>query len=180
MNIHETLLHWGVRTYFDSVDIVLSGQNEQKFNGELQTDIGFIYGMSTYADTVWQDNSTLITTTQAQNLYLALKNGKVFSVQYIRMDDMLTVFAGSPIIRPTPYIPVNVYHEDFNLKSSFIQNPTLITGPTLVINMWYIGMKELQELEGRGFVFGMDTTGKIPSHPNYGEYKDEHAVHKVK
>jgi hypothetical protein len=173
--LHEMLFKLGLRTYFDSVQLELTGEEQQKFNGELQTDIGFIYGMSIYADTVWQDNTPLITTTDAENLYLGLKNGKVYSVQFMRLDDLLQVFAGVPIIRPQPYTPVNVYHEDFNLKSSFIQNPTGIKDVNVIINMWYVGAKELQELEGRGIVMAIDKHGK--THPAFGEYKHEHAVH---
>ena len=108
--------------------------------------------MSIYCDTVTEDNLPLISTANAQALYLNLKWGAADFIQNIRLDDMLFNFAGATGLSPTRYLPVNV-PKDFNLDQSRYINPTMIPGPlNISLNLWYISTLTYARMEKLGLV----------------------------
>lgn len=155
--IESAILRMGLRTRTQNIPTVLNGGSTQKIGGQLQTDIGLIYGLSIYADTVDPSGNTLITTTQATNLYLTIAKGAQQFVQTLRLDDLLNVFAGSPLVRLSKFTPVLISYKDFALDVSFYSNPLLISGPEIYLMMWYIDMDSYQELINRGPDYGLAT-----------------------
>lgn len=120
-------------------------QNKLTIPDKLQTNIGLIYGISIYTDTVTADNQTLITTTEAALLYLTLKKGSADFIDSTRLDDLLFQFSGVPTLPADKYLPVHI-PAPFSLDQSFISNPTGIVAPAapatkaIQLNLWYINM----------------------------------------
>lgn len=102
----------------------------------LPTDIGFIYGISTYADSIDPDGNALITTTQAQGIYVTLKDGATSFYEDMKLSDFLNEFAGSPVVRPDKYTPTNIPR--FDISKSFYSNPNLFVNATIRLKLWYI------------------------------------------
>lgn len=140
MDITTILFNLKIRTYVMDVITVLPSPASIKFEvgKNLPETIGFIYGLSTYADGTDPDGNTLISTTQAQNIYLTLQTGATQFLEQVRLSDLLNEFAGSPVVRPNKYTPVNL--PIFDLSKSFYQNPVGYTGTEIAIRLkiWYI------------------------------------------
>ena len=118
----------------------------------LQTNIGLIFGLSIYCDTVTATNQTLITTTEAGLLYLILKQGSSDFIDGIRFDDMLFNFSGVPTLPANKYLPVHI-PAPFSLDQSYIANPTGIVAPAapatkaVQVNFWYVNMAYWKMIE---------------------------------
>jgi hypothetical protein len=155
MDIEAILFREGIATWLG--DIVTSlpadnnGAGSQKFQigKNLATNIGFIYGLSMYADGTDPNGTQLITTTQAQNMYLGLYDGATNFIQYLRLSDLLNEFAGSPIVRAQKYLPVNV--PVFDLSQSDYYNPNVYVNATLRLKLWYITNSDFDKLKATGF-----------------------------
>lgn len=122
---------------------ILNGNLKQSLGGSLQTDIGLIIGFSLDTDTLDAATNAQITTTDATNLYLTVAMGAQMYLQQIRLDKLLQVFAGVPVIQPRPYMPVFIKFTNFNLNDSFYNNPTNIgaglnPGPEVNLMLWTI------------------------------------------
>lgn len=115
----------------------------------LPTNVGFIYGLSTYADGLDPEGNTLITTTQAQGLYLNLQDGATQFFESIRMDDLLNTFAGTPVVRPQKYMPVCI--PDFDLSKSVYQNPNSFISGTIRLKIWYVQTKDWKHVKEKMF-----------------------------
>lgn len=102
----------------------------------LPTNVGLIYGMSTFADGLDPEGSTLISTTQAQGLYFTFQDGPTQFIETIRLDDLLNTFAGTPVLRPQKYTPFNI--PEFDLSKSFFSNPNLYVTSVIHLKIWYI------------------------------------------
>lgn len=171
MDLEGEFLKLGIITFADDVvtNIPTAPTNEIQIANILQQDIGWIYGLSMYADSVDPQGNTLMTTTQAQNIYLQLRNASVNFMQYIRLDDLLNTFAGSPNVRPRRYLPVNIpgtymaaeehrSSSKFDISTSSYLNPTGVVSPggaappvVLRLKMWYINSQNASDLVKRGF-----------------------------
>lgn len=139
----------------------------------LQTDVGWIYGLSVYADRVDPVSGIAITTTQAENLYLQLRNGTINFGQYIALDDLLATYAGTPVSRPVRYLPYNIpgtYAEPngegvqphFDISTSSFLNPlgylsAASPAPQTIIRLkvWYIPTFACTQLAKHGY-FNID------------------------
>ena len=176
MDFNSYILNCGLRTRIEQLKITINGQQNQTIGGELQTDIGVIYGLSSYTDGVAFDGSTLITTAQAETLFLNIKKGKIFTVQNLKLSDLQNEFAGSPLIRTDKYTPMIIYREDFDLSSSQIINPTLIPNGSAVIilNFWYIDVEDLQMLEAHGLIFNDKHPKSTSIYPYHKEAIKKH------
>jgi hypothetical protein len=108
---------------------------------QLPKSIGRIYGLSIYCDTVTPANDALITTTDAQNMYISLKDGTDLFYENVRLDDMLSTFTGVPSTRPQVYLPVSIQNE-VDLSTSYYLNPTgIVAGAnakTIALKLWFI------------------------------------------
>ena len=147
---------YNIPTQFSTIVLSFptSAQAKLIIPDKLQTNIGLIYGLSIYCDTVTSDNQTLITTTEAGLLYLILKKGSADFIDQIRLDDLLFQFSGVPTLPADKYLPVHV-PAPFSLDQSFIANPTGIVAPAapgtkaIQLNLWYINtnMYEMMKRE---------------------------------
>lgn len=165
MDLEAEFLKMGIITFCDDVvtGIPLAASNEIQIANILQQDIGWIYGVSMYADSVDPQGNTLITTTQAQNLYIQFRNASINFMQYIRLDDLLNVYNGSPVIRPRGYKPVNIPgtysgSSKFDISTSSYLNPTGIVSPAapaapivVRLKLWFINSQNATELHKKGF-----------------------------
>lgn len=155
MGIQEMLFKNGVATWIQDIVTALpistgsTGSSEFQIGKNLATNIGFIYGLSVYADGVDNSGATLISTTQAQNMYLSLADGGTQFVQYIRLSDLLNEFAGSPVVRPDKFTPLNV--PVFDLSQSYYYNPNLYINATIRLKLWYIKKADFTMLKASGF-----------------------------
>lgn len=148
MNIEALFLKLGIPTYtttiYSPLPVSAATSNTFPIAKQLPTQIGRIYGMAVYCDTFTPDNKALITTANAQVLYLTLKDGATNFVEDLRLSDMQSQFLATPNARPTNYLPVNI-PGGFDLSTSFYSNPTgLVTGPTNVtvaLKLWYISVE---------------------------------------
>jgi hypothetical protein len=179
MDLEDFFFRMGIPTYCNDVVTNIPQQvtNEIKpIQNIMQSDIGYIYGMSVYADRTDPIGNIMITTTQAQNLYLQLRNGSISFGQYIALDDMLSTYAGSPVIREKKYLPFNIPGtyadhgkgapgQHFDISQSSYLNPTGIvsaaTGPPIVIRLkfWYVPTVGATMLAKHGFF--------DPDHPRH-------------
>jgi len=162
--IEEMFMRWNVATRTQYIKMNLDGSNQQEFTGKLPTDIGQIFGLTLYADSVNNAGIQLISTTQAQNLWLNIFKGATQVIKPIRSDDMLNVYGGSPLVREKKYLPVSIPWYDFSLDQSFINNPLLYAGTTddplqVYIALWYIPVNQWNDLQSRGMIYN-------PKHPD--------------
>lgn len=163
MDMHSLLFKMGIGTWALDIITALPSTPTTTFQigKNLPTNIGFIYGMSTYADGTDPDGNTLISTTQAQNIYMTLQNGSTQFFEQIRMDDLLNVYAGSPIVRADKYMPVNI--PVFDLSKSFYQNPNSYVNSVIRLKIWYIQLNDWQVIKNH-FTFD-------PQHPQVKTHK---------
>lgn len=154
MQISDILFKLGIPTYVYTVETTLTNIAEVKIGETLPVDLGWVYGLSVNIDGATAKNATVpnITAAQAFNLYLSLKYGQSIYVNALRLTEM--VFSG-PIASTAPFanahrwLPVNV-PLNTDLKQSFISNPTLITGPVVGLNVYYIDLTSYRELVNSG------------------------------
>ena len=152
----------GINTYFTSVTtpVPTAAQTNIQIAKTIPKQIGLIYGISTYTDTVDPGNNPFITTTDASNLYLFLKDGPTEFFERIRLDELIWTFAGFPNINFRRFLPVNIFGT-FDLSTSQYVNPTGIVSaappaaPTVIrLNMWFISTASTAELMRKGFIEG--------------------------
>jgi hypothetical protein len=150
----------GVPSYVTSIITPLptNGQLTIPIAKTIPQQVGLIFGMAIDADTVDPANNPLITTANAQALYMVLKDGPTEFFQTIRLSDMLNEFAGSPVIRDKKYMPVNILG-NFDLSTSFYNNPGLIVSapvpalPTVIkLNLWFISTEGYEWMGSKGYV----------------------------
>lgn len=154
MNIQQTLFKLGIPTYCYSVETDITANNSIKIGETLPQDLGWIYGLSTNATGVTARDQTKLLPSFAQlsNLYLNLKYGQSIFVNGLRLCDLLFLDPASGIpINSSRYLEVNV-PLNTDLKLSFIDNPTLITGVTCVLNLYYIDKISYSTLVKQGLV----------------------------
>lgn len=149
--ILETLFKLGVPTLKTAIYTPLPATAELQVEiaKQLPTQIGRIYGLSIYTDTVTPDQKNLITTTDSMSLYLTLKEGMANFLEDMRLDDMLYTFTGVPSNRPVNYFPCNIPNS-FDLSTSFYSNPAgIVAGAnnkTIALNLFYISIPTYNRL----------------------------------
>lgn len=142
MDITTLLFRMGVSTWVTDIITTLpvnaggAGSSTFQIGKTLPENVGFIYGISTYADGVDALNNVLISTVQAQNLYVNFQNGPTVFAEQIRLSDLLNEFAGTPVVRPQKFTQVNI--PVFDLSKSYYQNPVLFTAATIHLKLWYV------------------------------------------
>jgi len=142
MEIQTVLFRMGIGTWSTDMVTIMPNPASPKFQigKNLPTDVGFIYGLTTYADGTDPDGNTLISTAQAQNIYITLQDGATQFFEQIRMSDLLNEFAGSPIVRGEKFLPVAI--PAFDLSKSYYQNPNSYVTATIRLKLWYIQMND--------------------------------------
>ena len=154
MQISDILFKLGIPTYVYSVETPMTNIAEVKIGETLPVDLGWVYGISINVDGATAKNATVsnITSAQAFNLYLSLKYGQSIYVNALRLTEM--IFTGptastAPFANANRWLPVNV-PLNTDLKQSFFSNPTLITGVTVTMNLYYLDVTSYRELVNSG------------------------------
>lgn len=153
----QMLFKLGIPTYTTTIysSLPVSSEVNIPIAKQLPTQIGRIYGMAIYCDSVTPDNKQLITTTDATNLYLTFKDGATNFFEDLRLTDLLSEFSGVPSPRPNSYLPVNI-PGGFDLSTSFYINPTGIvagaTGKTIALKLWYVSVPTYSTMLKKGMV----------------------------
>jgi len=158
--MREILFKAGIPTYVTSIitPIPTAVQVTLPIAKTIPQQIGLIFGLSIYADTVDPSNNPLITTANAQSLYMVLKDGPTDFFQPVRLSDMLQEFAGVPVIRNEKYLPVNI-PGNFDLSTSSYLNPTGIVSAVapalatvIMLDIWFISTEAYIWMMKKGFV----------------------------
>lgn len=153
----EMLFKLGIPTYTTTIysSIAATAEVQISIAKQLPTQIGRIYGMATYADSVTPDNKQLITTADASNLYLTFKDGATNFFEDLRLTDLLSEFSGVPATRLTNYLECNI-PGGFDLSTSFYTNPTGIVaglnGKTIALKLWYVSVPTYSTMLKKGLV----------------------------
>lgn len=146
MDIEQYLLRLGIRTYIYPVVTAVTPKLQVLLGDSLSTELGWIYGISTEIVGVIPDDpaTPLPTFVQASNLYLTLLNGQTMYINNFRMSNLVYVDPTAANTNPTSnqrrFFPVNIPMST-DLKNSFYQNPTNLTGFSTVIYFHYIPKK---------------------------------------
>lgn len=139
MCVQTDLLQLGVPSYMMSIYITLPTSQQQSFEiaKQMPTQIGWIYGISTYVDGFTPENKPLISNSNAESLYLLFKDGGTEFAASKRLSEL--VFQTPVVERDMWYcnIPGNI-----DLSQSKIQNPQLLVGTgageCIMLNLYYI------------------------------------------
>lgn len=144
--ILDVLFKHGIPTYTMALQSPIPTTNEAQLiiSKQIPQQVGLIFGVYTYTDTVTPSNNPLITATDATNLYLVLKDGPTEFFQPIRLDSLMFTNPGFPNVDSKRYLDVLI-PGTFDLSTSFYANPTGIVSaaaPELATNimlgLWYI------------------------------------------
>lgn len=154
--IEEILFKLGIPTYMESVYTTLTAKAVIRLPKQMPTQIGWIYGLSVYCDGVTPTGETLITTAQSEDLYMVLKAGQTDFIESYRVSQLnISAQNGNDI----QYCPVNI-PAAISLDQSFWQNPLLITGAEIMLNIYYIDQKSFDVLVAGGW---MGINGRLNS-----------------
>lgn len=140
MLIEDIISKAGIPTYITKLvsQIPAAATLEIPMPKTIPKQIGLIYGLFTYTDTVDPANNPLITSADASVLYMVLKDGPDEFIQSIRLDDLQNTIVGVPLSRTERYYRCNI-PGNFDLSTSFFQNPTGIVSapvpaaPTVIV-----------------------------------------------
>lgn len=168
MDLQTYLLQYGLASYRVTlfISIPTTPEAEIPLPKQMPQNIGRIFGLSTYADTVTPANSTLITTSESQLLYFTFKDAATEFFINVRFDDLLYNFAGVPTPSGQKFLPVNLPGQ-FDLSNSFISNPTLIVTPAapatkvIALTFHYISQKSYQLLLKGGYMLDEVRSRKV-------------------
>lgn len=156
-NLHELIIALGIPTYRVTIFTSIPTTPSQQITiaKTLPEQIGRIYGLSIYTDSVTPDNNPLITSTNSTELYLTFKIGNVSFFEKVRLDEMLFNNIATTPVRDSNFMPVNI-PSNISLDQSFYENPTLIasvdTTIQIALNLWYITTESYANLERYGCV----------------------------
>jgi hypothetical protein len=125
MLIEDIITRAGIATYITKLvsEIPVNNTTEIPLPKQIPQQIGLIYGLFLYADTVALSKNPLITSADAQNLYLVLKDGPTEFFETVRLDDLLNTMVGVPLTRNEMHYKCNI-PGNFDLSASFYQNPS--------------------------------------------------------
>lgn len=149
MDITSLIFKLGIATWCTDIITLFPATalpNNTPIGKQLPSDVGFIYGINTYADgTKDADGNTLPTTVQAQNIFITLQTGGTQFMSQIRLSDFLNeeLIGASFQIRNDIFRPVNI--PAFDLSKSFYQNPTSIVNVAVRLKLWYIQVDDWTE-----------------------------------
>lgn len=127
-------LHYPIYT-----QIPAAATPQLRIAAKLPTQIGLIYGLSIDAETVGPQNQTLITTANANVLYMTLFQGSSAFILDMRLSNL--IFNNSPgttsANNSARYLE-QVIPGTFSLDQSYYSNPAALTAGTIKLNLWYI------------------------------------------
>jgi len=158
----EKLLNaWGIPNYCIPITstIPVQATAEIDISKTMPEDVGWIYGMSIDTDTVDPANRPLISTGEAQNMYLKLKHGSTEFYSPVRLDKFIQPSFLVPAYFGKAYLPISI-PGDFDFSASKYINPTGIVSssdpaaPPKVINLflWHITKIDYHFLLNKGML----------------------------
>lgn len=154
----DTLFQWGITSYVLGIETSISTANQRNIPiaKQIEQPVGLIFGFSIQTDTVTPANDPLITTANAENLYLNLKDGNAEFFMPVRLDQMIFNFSGFPNTNEDRFMRVNI-KGNFDLSTSYYSNPTGIVSvedeiTTILLQMWYISTESYLFLIEKGVV----------------------------
>lgn len=151
--IEEMLLCNGIPIYQQTffTDLPATAMQQNPIAQTLPTQIGYIYGLSLYTDTVGPTNQTLININDCRNMYLQLNwKGSKF-MDSIRLSDLCyDVIPFGTALCPEPrYKRVSIPY-NFSMDQSYYLNPKNVVSKTVALNLWYITRSDYNKLITRG------------------------------
>lgn len=157
--IQDILFAHGIPTYTMSLNVTIPLDNEAQLliGKQIPQQVGLIFGMFTYTDTVSPSNNPLITAADASSLYLVLKDGPTEFFQPMRLDSLIFTVAGFPSINDRRYMDV-LLPGTFDLSTSYISNPTgIVSDPeekatVIMLGLWYISTESYLYLINKGII----------------------------
>lgn len=150
MKIQGDLMQLGIPTYMQTIYVKVPASAAPNFDiaKQMPTQIGWIYGISTYVDGFTPDNFPLITQANSKALYLQFTDGvsqfiNVKRLSELNFDTTLNGYIYADMWECS--IPGNI-----DLSQSKILNPTLITGAAggtfVALNLYYVDWTSYQWL----------------------------------
>jgi len=129
-------------TRVTTIQLTLTSIQSVKFDGNLPTNIGTIYGMSTHVIGRGPANEVLITLADSFALYIVFRTGTDNVIDHLRLCDLLympslTATEASAAVTDRKYLPVHINGHELDLTTSSIENPTGISSGEIVIWLWY-------------------------------------------
>ena len=147
--MEKLLFQLGIGTWV--MDIVTAfpatAQSQITIGKTLPTNIGFIYGITSYADGVDALNQPLPSTNHSTQIYLTLQNGSTIFFEKVRLSDFQNDFAGVPNSRIQKFTPVLI--PSFDLSKSYFDNPSGVVSVNVRMKFWYIQASDLPKLESK-------------------------------
>lgn len=159
MDIETQFFKLGIPTYIYSVETTLQGVVNEKIGDTIEVTLGWVYGLSINIEgKIAESNATNnITSVQAYQLFLNLKYGQSIYVNSVRLNHF--IFDDPSAVprynNPSKYLPVN-FPSGTDLKQSFYENPTLITGNVVTLNFFYIDKTSYNRLVKSNTIFGQE------------------------
>lgn len=156
--LKDTLFEYGIDTYLMSLQTVLptTAENQIPIAKQIPQQVGLIYGLGIYTDGFTPANQPLITSTDAENIFLTFKDGPTEFFQPMRLDALIFKSSGFPLTSAEQYFPVNI-SGNFDLSTSFYANPTGVVSTddetkNIMLNLWYISTESYLFLMKQGVV----------------------------
>lgn len=155
--MQEILFKTGVPSYVTNIitPIPTTAQRAIPIAKNIPQQVGLIYGLATYTDTVDPNNVNLITFANAQELYLNLKDGPTEFFQTVRLDALIFPLAGFPNQNPDTYMKVNI-PGNFDMSTSNYLNPGGITAEAaatnIMLQLWFISTESYIWLMKKGYL----------------------------
>jgi len=142
--LKDTLFEYGIDTYLMSIltTVPTAADSQIPIAKQIPQQVGLIYGLGIYTDGFTPANQPLITSTDAENIFLTFKDGPTEFFQPLRLDALIFKSSGFPLTSAEQYFPVNI-QGNFDLSTSFYANPTGVVSTdeevkVIMLNLWYI------------------------------------------
>jgi len=119
---------------------------------KMPTDVGFIFGLSVFANSVSPGGSTLLTFAQTGTVYLQLKRGSNNVLNQVRLDQYVVNTADATRSNyAQPYVETYL-PADISLDQSLYFNPTGVLNSSVMLNFWYVNTETTKALLSLGLV----------------------------
>lgn len=162
--MESLLFKMGIPTYIYSVETALDASTNQKVGEDFPTNMGRVYGISVSVNGSSALDSTkpYITVAESALLWINFRLSQSVYINSYRLDNLVYInpTAGTIGFNPERYYKCNIPGET-DLKQSFFQNPTGLTGKTVCFNFHYIDIIGYNRLVENKMVFGSKMSEKI-------------------
>lgn len=152
--ITDFLVKYNIPTYLTQIKTTLpsTAQSSVNIGKNMPTNVGLIYGIFIYADSVVPDDASqnLISVSESESIYMSLKVGMTLYVENLRLDHLIYYnTAATAVNNTTRYMPVNIPY-NIELDKSYYLNPSGTVDKTILLNLLYIDKVGLALLQKNG------------------------------